>query len=307
MSPRIRAYLYLILVAVIWGSAGPVIKFTLKGIDPLPFLSYRFLISGIFSIIFFIVKIKKGKKFRKLRANFALAILYGLLAVPIALGTLFLGLDTSTVLDLTLIGVVGPLLVTAGGAIFFHDHVTTREKVGILLVITGVIINSFFPIFGPQSRLRLTGNIFLLVYLLADSASILVAKKAIQKGVKSANLTNLAFLAGAAILIPITIFLYGANNFLELAKNLPLKYHLGVWYMALFSGSLAYFLYVRATRTIEVSEAVLFFYLQPVFSVPLAVFWLGEEMTLSFIIGAWLIISGLTIGEWKKSLSQPKT
>src|SRR3970040_1182061 len=105
MSPnRLKAYFSLILVAAIWGAAGPVIKFTLEGIDPLPFLSYRF------------------------------AILYGLLAVPISLGILFIGLDKTTVLDLTLIGVAGPLIVTAGGALFFHDHITHKERIGISIV-----------------------------------------------------------------------------------------------------------------------------------------------------------------------------
>ena len=48
---RLRAYIYLLLVAGIWGAAGPIIKFTLQAIDPLPFLAYRFTIAAIFSII----------------------------------------------------------------------------------------------------------------------------------------------------------------------------------------------------------------------------------------------------------------
>ena len=148
MNPnRLRAYFYLILVAAIWGAAGPIIKFTLEGLDPLPFLSYRFAIASALSLVFFAVKLKKGKKFRRLKANFSLAFVYGLLAVPIALGILFIGLDKTTVLDLTLIGVAGPLLVTAGGVHFFHDRITKRERIGILVVLAGVVLNSFFPIF----------------------------------------------------------------------------------------------------------------------------------------------------------------
>ena len=300
MSPkRVKAYIYLLLVALIWGIAGPVIKFTLKGIDPLPLISYRLAISAVISIIFFILKINRGKKFRQLRVHLPLALLYGFLAVPAALGLLFVGLDNTTVLDLTLIGIIGPIVVLLGGALFFHEHITKREKVGITIVLIGVLLNSLFPIIKSEG-IRLTANILLLSYLVADSSSILIAKKLSRYNIKSANLTNLAFITGALTLLPITIITYGWTDFYLQISTLPLKYHLGVWYMAIFSGSLAYYLFVRAQQSIEVSEAVLFYYLQPVITIPLAIFWLKESLSTSFVIGAIIIAVGLFIAESKK-------
>jgi len=299
-SRRLKSYLMLISVAAIWGAAGPVIKFTLQGIDPLPFLSYRLLISGVISLIFFLVKFQKGKKFNRLRTHLPSAILYGFLSVPLALGLLFVALDKTTVLDLTLIGVVGPMIIILGGALMFHDRITKREKLGIVIVLLGVLLNSFFPIFRSGSPIRLTGNLLLIVFLLADSGSVLVAKRAVQNKIKSSNLTNLAFIVGAIVIIPLAISVYGASNLATIIITLPLKYHLGVWYMAILSGSLAYFLYVRAQRSIEVSEATLFNYLQPVFAIPLAIFWLGESLSTSFIFGAGIIALGLIIAEYKR-------
>jgi drug/metabolite transporter (DMT)-like permease len=300
MNPhRLKSYLILISVAAIWGAAGPIIKFTLEGIDPLPFLAYRFALSAIFSLIFFGRKFKSGKKFRQFRENFPLVLIYGLLAAPIALGILFIGIDKTTVLDLSLIGIIGPMIVVAGGALFFRDRITKREKTGIAIVLIGVIINSIYPIFKSEG-VRLTGNLLLLLYLFADTGSVLLAKRVVQKKVKSANLTNFAFIVGALTIIPLTFFLYGGSNLINSITTLPLKYHLGVWYMALISGSLAYYLYVRGQRTIEVSEAVLFNYLQPLFNIPLAIFWLGESISTSFIVGLIIISSGLLVAQYKK-------
>jgi drug/metabolite transporter (DMT)-like permease len=81
---------------------------------------------------------------------------------------------------------------------------------------------------------------------------------------------------------------------------MKLQYHAGVWYMAILSGTLAYFLYVRGQKSIEVSEAALFNYLQPIFSIPLAVFWLQESLTPTFVIGAIIIACGVIIAEYKK-------
>lgn len=300
MNPhRLRAYIYLLLVVVIWGVAGPVIKFTLGGIDPLPFISYRLAISAAISLVFFALKLKRGKKFRQLRAHLPLALLYGFLAVPAALGLLFVGLDNTTVLDLTLIGVIGPIVVVGAGALFFKERITRREKIGILVVLFGVLINSLYPIIKAEG-IKLTANLLLLAYLAADSGSILVAKKLSRFKVKSANLTNLAFIVGAAILIPVTVISYGWKGFYSQIVNLPFQYHLGVWYMAIFSGTIAYYLFVRAYKSIEVSEAVLFNYLQPIVTIPLAIFWLHEELNLHFVLGALLIALGLFIAESKK-------
>ncbi len=294
---RLRAYIYLILVALIWGAAGPVIKFTLSGIHPLPFLAYRFSISAILALIFFIIK---GVKLPKPKTSLPLIVVYGLLAFTIALGALFTGLEKSTVLDLTLISTIGPLIVTAGGAIIFRDHITKRERVGIAIVLVGVLINSFAPIFSNNSSARLTGNIFILLFLLADTSSILLAKKVVRKKIPSITLTNAGFIVAALTIIPLAFFAHGSNFVLSSITTLPFKYHLGVWYMALLSGTLAYFLYVRGHKSIEVSEATLFNYLQPIFAVPLAVFWLGENITTTFIIGAILIASGVIIAEYKR-------
>ncbi|MBU0569382.1 DMT family transporter [Patescibacteria group bacterium] len=297
---RKRAYLYLVIVAIIWGVASPIIKFTLGGIDPLPFLTYRFAIAASFSIAFFAIK---GIKLSRLKKNLPLIILYGLLAFPIALGTLFVGLDKSTVLDVTIINTIGPLVVALGGAYFFKEHITKREKIGIAIVVIGGALNALAPILVNNSNARLTGNLFIIAFLLSDSTATLLAKKIVKKKISPLTLTNLGFIVGAVTIIPFALLTQGAENLITSIIYLPFKYHLGVWYMALISGTLAYFLYVAGQKSIEVSEAVLFNYLQPIFTIPLAIFWLGETITPTFIIGAVLITAGIVIAE-RKTISK---
>ncbi len=101
-------------------------------------------------------------------------------------------------------------------------------------------------------------------------------------------MTMYTFFVGFVTLLPLAII--QAGSFFKLATLIiktPIQAHLGVVYMALLSGSLAYFLYQKAQKTIEASEATLFMYLSPLFAVPLAVFWLGEELPL-FILSEQL-------------------
>ena len=294
---RIRAYIYLLIVAVIWGVAGPVIKFTFGGIAPLPFLAYRFSISAIISFFYFLAV---KPKFPKPGKTIPLSILYGLLAYTVALGLLFSGLEKTTVLDLTLIGIFAPLLIVFSGALFFRDHITKRERVGILIVFLGSVATVFVPIFTNHSNVKFSGNIMLLLFLVADVTAVLLAKKLVQMKVNSLSLVNLGFVVGALTIIPFTLYINGYQETIQAITNLPLKYHLGVWYMALLSGTLAYYLAVKANKSIEISEAAIFKYLQPLFGVPLAVFWLGEKITIYFVIGAVIITVGIIIAEVKK-------
>jgi len=299
---RNQAYIYLIITAAIWGIAGPVIKYTLNEIDPVPFLAYRFIICSSASILYFLIA---RPKFPKQKYNLALTFTYGLIAVPLSLGMLFFGLQKAGVLDLTLIGAITPLLVSFGAYIFFKEHITKHEKVGVFIVLTGVFINSIYPLV-KSSGIALTGNVFLLLFLFSDAFSVLVSKKLSRNRVDSSVISNIALLLGALVFVPLAIFEYGVEGFLSLISNLSPAAHMGVWYMALISGTLAYFMYIRAQRSIEVSEAILFNYLQPVITIPLAIFWLHEKITFSFLLGAVLIVIGVFMAEYKKRRLQAK-
>jgi len=304
MNPRrLRAYSFLIIVAAIWGSAGPVIKYTLQGIDPLPFLAYRFAIAGLFAVVYFLIK---GFKVPKPRTNLPKMSIYGVLAFTIALLALFVGLDQSTVLNLTIVAAAGPLLVTLGGAIFFKDHITHRERVGISIVIIGVFLATIIPLISSGMSFQISGTHFLLLFLISDIAAVLLAKRLMQKKVDSFTLANFGLIIAAITIIPLAIFTQGWTNLIQSVTQLPVQLHLGVWYMALISGTLAYYLSLSGYKSIEVSEAALFTYVQPLFAIPLAIIWLGESITTTFIVGGSLIATGIVIAEYKRSWRSKK-
>lgn len=296
MTVRVKAYLYIIAAMALWGSAAPIIKFTLNGIDPLPFLAYRFLISAIIGII--VLKFFRPK-LPKTVHGWSMISLYGLLATTIALGFLFEGLDRTTVLELGLISVVSPLIVILGGGILLGERVTKRERMGISLAILGTAITIIAPAILGGEIFRFSGNVLLVLYLLADTSSILLAKKLMREKFSPLAMTNFAFILGALTIIPYTFYFYGGMDIIRQIIIMPIHYHMGVWYMAIVSGSLAYYLFIRGTRSIEAGEASLFFYLQPLFSIPLAVFWLKETLTTAYIIGAGVIAIGVYIAETK--------
>src|SRR3989344_1657526 len=179
MTKRLKAYLFLLTAVAIWGFAGPVIKFTLKGIDPFPFLAYRFLISGSLGLVFLVIS---RPKVPRLKESIFLSSAHGVLAYALALTLLFTGLTSSTVLDLTLLGTVSPLLILVGGAIIFKDRITHRERLVALIALTGTVITVIIPSL-LENEIRLSGNLLLYGFLFADSSAIMASKYLLKRGI----------------------------------------------------------------------------------------------------------------------------
>ena len=299
MNPyRLRAYGLLVIVALIWGVASPVIKFTLAAIPALPFLTYRFGLSAAVALVLMLATSLRLPK----HVNLGQLILYSFLTSTVSLGFLFLGLEKTTVLDATLISAVSPLLVALAGVMYLKEHVTTREKIGMGIAFLGTVFTIIEPVFrNGIAENQLRGNILVLGYLLASTWSAVLAKKLIREGAQEITLTNYSFVVGFVTILPLTILFYGLGPFGQTISSLTLPYHAGVGFMAFASGTLAYTLWAKAQKTIEIGEAGLFAYLSPIFAAPLAIVWLKESVTPTFIFSGVLITLGVVIAEYKKS------
>ena len=299
MNPhRLQAYFLLLIVSLIWGIAGVVIKFTLGGFPPLIFLTYRFAISTILAVLFFSLT---GLHFPRNLKTIALIILYGFLTSTVALGFLFFGTEKTTAIDAILISAMAPITIAAAGVFFLKEHVTLRERIGIGIAFLGTVITVLEPILRNGNGFSgFQGNLLVFASILIGTINAVLAKILMRDEVNPLLLTNVSFIVGFLTILPAALFIYTPTFILAQIKSTPLPFHLGVIYMAVLSGTLAYTLWHKAQKTIEIGEVGLFAYLYPVFGTPLAVVWLKEKITIPFIIGAIIIAVGVVIAEFKK-------
>lgn len=284
-SYRTRAYLQLLFVSAIWGFAGPIIKFTLRELSPLVFLFYRFALAGTMAILtlpFFRIKISLK------------VLLYCFLTSTVALGLLFLGYDQTLSIEGALISAIGPLLTATAGVMFLHEHVTGREKIGIVIALVGTFITIPSPSFQ--------GNLLVMASVLVGVVLAIMGKVILREQTHSSfALTQLSFAVGLLTLLPIVLFRYSPASVMEQIRSVSLPTHLGVWYMAFLSGTLAYSLWHKAQKTIEVGETALFVYTYPLFAAPLSFLWLRETVSPLFWVGTGITALGIVIAEVKSS------
>lgn len=299
MNPaRIRIYLVLLLVSLIWGIAQVVIKFTLGGFPPLIFLTYRFTIAAFVALILFVFK---GYRFPSDKRVLLISVLYGFLTSTVALGLLFFGTDKTTAIDANLIDAMAPITIAIAGVLVLNEHLTLRERIGVGIAFAGTVVTILEPLIRNGAELSgFIGNLLVFASVLVGTMTAVYAKVLLREGVEALAATNISFIVGFLTTAPIAIFVHKPATILTQIKEAPLPYHLGVIYMAVLSGTLAYYLWHKAEKSIEVGEVGVFAYLYPIFGTPLAVVWLREKITPPFVIGAIIITIGVIIAEFKK-------
>lgn len=298
MNPaRKRAYIELLIVSVIWGVASPVIKYTLGGFSPGVFLTYRFFISAVLALIIFAVT---GFKFPKNPKVLALTLFNGFLLSTVSLGLLFLGTNKTTSIDSNVISTMAPITIVLAGIFFLKERVTKREAVGILIALAGTLITIIEPVLKSGGGFgALEGNLLVFASVIVATITAVLAKVVLRDNVDALFATNISFIIGFITILPFGLPRILDSRF-QILTTIPLSYHLGVFYMAILSGTLAYFLWHKAEKTIEISEVSVIAYLYPLLGTPLAVFWLGEKITPPFIVGAIVIAIGVFLAEVKK-------
>jgi drug/metabolite transporter (DMT)-like permease len=269
---RKLAYLALLGAAAIWGVAPPLIKYTLNFIPPSTFLFYRFLIAGGILLPVLIKKIKI-LDFKYL--------LIGLIGSPLTLWLLFSGIQRTSASEASVLAVLSPFFIIVGGLIFLQEKLERNEKIGLLIAVVGIVLTLAKPNLSWQNLL---GNLLVLAGSLTWAIFTLWSKKL---KLEPTILTASSFLTGAWVM------LLTNSNF-----SLPPRAWPGIIYMALAGSVIAYWAYSFGVKQIEASEAGLFTYLQPLFGLPLAHFFLHETIQPLFLASTLIIALGVVISSF---------
>ncbi len=303
---RKTAQLYLIVAAAIWGISSPVAKFALDYLPAPLLLTYRFFL--ICLLLLPIAAIKK-LKLPKLDINqVVILIILGLLGTVGQIGLIYFGFTYTTSVDGTLIIATSPIIVVLASVIFLKERIMYRERIGILLATLG----SFVVILSPLIRTghifsgSFKGNFFILLANFCWAGYVLISKYFLRRKFDPLFLTISMFIVGFTGMAFISLANYDLYSIFNFFTRVPLSGHLAILYLAAGAGIAGYLLYQKALSQIDSSEAELFNYLSPAFATPLAAIWLGEPITISFIISCILIGLGVFIAETNPKVSRSK-
>lgn len=170
----------------------------------------------------------------------------------------------------------------------------------MLIALLGTVITIVGPILkNGASFSGLEGNLLVISSVIVSAVTAILAKIVLRDDVDAAFATNTSFIIGFITILPFSLPQILDSRF-EILTSVPFSYHLGVLYMAVLSGSLAYYLWHKAEKTIEVGEVNMITYLYPIIGAPLSILWLKEKVDTPFIIGCMVIALGVALAQLKK-------
>ena len=295
LSPALRArpeYLLLVLSTVVWGGLHPISKhILLAGLTPSHIALVRMSLAAL---TVFLVAVATGRLVRLRRlppqqlARVAAIGLTGyFLSIFLSLnGLTFLPAATNSLLSNT-----SPLFVALFSPLVLRERPTGRMLLGLAAGFAGVAILARGQGAG-QGEVVLAGVVLSLL-----SASCWALYTALGRWSAARLDPVLVTLISAAVSVPPLLTVALLEGQLDRLLTAPPLIWGGLAWIGVMGTGLTFLVWTVALRRLQAASVSVFGYLIPVFAVLFSWLLLGEQPTLSFLLGAALILVGVAAAQ----------
>ncbi len=247
-------FFYITIAVLGWGLSTSFIEFGLEFVNPLPFLSYRFIVATI--ILFPWVYAKKKKEvFRLLEKR-----LVWIIGVSEALGLMFqyFGQKYVPASLSALLSLLFLIFVPFLAWIILNERIKVSNLAAALLGLTGAMMIALEGEFRKASSSSIIGTVLLLLAALSYGLYITTTSKLTRYGKEDVD--SLALFFAVLLIISITTFL----STLVSGQDLEMKKEAWIWLIGLviFSTIIAFIAYFEALKVISASTASVVLLLQ---------------------------------------------
>jgi drug/metabolite transporter (DMT)-like permease len=286
---KLKDWLLFWFLGIIWGTSFLWIKIAVSEISPLMLVSFRTLFAMLGLAVFLLLVRSARGTWRQIRKQWWVFTVMGFtnIVIPwllISWAGQYIDSGLSSILNSTM-----PLFTIMISPFFVSDdRFTLIKAAGLLTGFVGVVI-LLYPNLGAVWSNHLAGQAAVLVAALCYGGSTVFARK-MAKGLPAQMQAFLQFFMAT---IMIWVFTLAAERPLVFPR-LPITWLALLW-LGLLGSGLAYILYFDLLPRIGPTRMSMVTYILPLVAVLLGIIFLGERFHWGAIIGALLILSGISI------------
>lgn len=281
------AYLLLLMPPLFWSGNAIVGKAMVGHIPPLAFSFWRWALA--FALMFpFSVRHLLAYR-REIRATWVTLLLLSVLGVGAYNSFQYLALQTSSAINVTLIGSALPIVMLPLSVVWLHERASWPEYLGVALSLAGVVVVVTRGDAAAVSQLQFArGDLIMLLAVITWAFYTSILKRH-RPPLPSLPLLTIQVFFGALAILPFYLIEraqtggFAANNQVCAAFG----------YVAIFPSALAYYSWEKGVARLGAQVAGLFVNLTPIFASILAVLLLGEQFHLYHALGLALLAGGL--------------
>ncbi|WP_375452768.1 DMT family transporter [uncultured Devosia sp.] len=290
-----QPYLLLILAPLFWGGNGFAAKLVLGEIDPFLLLATRCLGATLFILPFAWPHLRQDWPI--IRRYWPLLMAYGAIGYALFNVFLYVGLQTTTVVNSSIEQAALPMMILGANFIVFRVRARALQITGVVIAILGVILTATHGDPGRLLTLDINiGDAFVIIACLTYMVYTLALK--FRPEVHLMSFLGVAF-SGAALMGLLTLQLFGGGlgQFANLAHASP-KVWAVITYVMIFPSMFSQVFYARGVELLGANRAAPSHNLIPVFGTLLSVLLIGERLELYHYLAAAIIIGGIVLAEW---------
>lgn len=263
-------------------------KLTVAEISPLSFGFFRF---GTAAILFYITLKARKLDLKFERKDYPRLLLLALLCIPLNQFFFLTGIIMSFASHSGIIYSLNPVYAYVIAVLFKYEKFYVSKLFSILLTVVGIFF-IFWESFSGTSvnNTVVSGDILLLFAVLTFSMYLTLGKTTIEK-YGALKTSTFVFLAGSVLYIP--LFIYDLPN-LSFEKVTYMGV-IGYIYLSVVVAYLAYFVWYYALKHIAVSKLTTLSNISPLLTVLFSIIFLGEHISLFFVIGSLITLIGVFI------------
>ena len=231
------------------------------------------------------------RDFDKYKKNLPYLLITSVLGVTIFNSFTYLSLQTSMVINSSIMTSITPLLIIFFSWLIFKTQTYFMQFFGIILSIIGVLIIISKANITNLINLNFTaGDLWMLAAVFSWGLYSVLLKKIDSSLSQLATLEVMIFF-GLIFLFPFYIFESLTSSFLPIDT----KEILMIGYVAIFASITSFFAWNKGVSIVGANKASLFLHLIPVFSSMWAILFLGEIFSFFHLFGTIFIILGIIL------------
>jgi drug/metabolite transporter (DMT)-like permease len=278
----------MVLLQVVASICYPIAKFGLMTIEPFTFAFYRYLIASIFLLSLTLLR-KHTVPIE--RADIKRIVLLGILIIPLNQTTFLVGQSLTGAGHGAFLFATTPVFVFVLALLHLKERLVWRRAVGIVMAMAGVmtILSSAAIDVGLE---YLAGDLIILVSVTAWAYYTILGKNLVRK-YGALRVTAYALASGSAIYFPFGLYMAARYDYSQATA--------AAWgsvlYMALGLSGFVYIMWYWLLKYLDASRIAVYHNIQPVIATVLAVAFLGETLTVPFVVGGLLAVAGVVVSE----------
>lgn len=300
MSRSAWGYVFAIVAVALWGG-NAVIGRAASSVDipPVALNFARWTIALVVVLPFALRGLRRDRALYVRHWRFCLAI--GLVAIAGFNTLYYIGLQTTTAVQGSLMAGALPAMVLTGAWLFFRSRITARQVAGIVLCFGGLVL-----IVGrgdPSVLLRLqlnVGDVWIMGAIVMWAAHILLLRKT-PPGMDLMGFQVVMFVVGLVALVPLLAWEMATVGTIPLnPTTIALLAYVGV-----VASVFGFTLWNLGVLWAGSAAAGYLGNLYPVFGSLFAILFLGETFAWFHIAAAALILGGIVLATWMPARPAP--